>query len=387
MQPRRTTNRRQVFEALAVGAVPARAFARPLRKLEEIVIYRDEAFYAAFPSIVRRPDDELLVAFRRAPERRRFGEKLTTHADPNSQLVLVRSRDGGCTWSREPELIYAHPFGGLQDPCMIQLRNGAILCSSYGWLRLFVNRLEKPRKDIRHGEFLFLGGLLLRSDDGGRSWKGPFRPPPMPEPDALDPWGQPLPLFNRGAMCQGRDGRLFWVVRCFRMGRRPDDLHLLVSEDGGLNWRYSCVAAADPKVAFSETSLIQTPAGDLVGFVRTMNLDNHTVVIRSRDGGRSFDPWQDAGFQGSPHHALRLPDGRVWLVYGYRHPPFGVRARILNPECTDFATAPEIVLRDDGGNADVGYPWSALLPGGRVLTVYYFNLADGPRFIAGTICG
>ena len=40
-----------------------------MRVLEDAVIYSDEAFYAAFPSIVERPDGELLVAFRRAPDR------------------------------------------------------------------------------------------------------------------------------------------------------------------------------------------------------------------------------------------------------------------------------------------------------------------------------
>jgi hypothetical protein len=50
--------------------------------------------------------------------------------------------------------------------------------------------------------------------------------------------------------------------------------------------------------------------------------------------------------------------------------------------------APEIVLREDGGSGDLGYPWSAPLPGGRVLSVYYFNTDHGgPRWIAGTICG
>ena len=64
-----------------------------MRKLEEIVIYCEEKFYAAFPSIVSRPDGELLVAFRRAPDRRRFGAPGCTHTDANSYLMLVRSRD------------------------------------------------------------------------------------------------------------------------------------------------------------------------------------------------------------------------------------------------------------------------------------------------------
>ena len=124
-----------------------------------------------------------------------------------------------------------------------------------------------------------------------------------------------------------------------------------------------------------------------MAFVRTANFDDHTVIVRSTDGGKSFGKWESAGFQGHPHHAVRLPDGRVWLAYGYRHKPYGIRARVLNADCSDASKAPEIVLRDDGGSTDLGYPWATVLPGGRVLTVYYFNLESGTRFIGGTLCG
>ncbi len=50
--------------------------------------------------------------------------------------------------------------------------------------------------------------------------------------------------------------------------------------------------------------------------------------------------------------------------------------RILNPECTDFATAEEIILREDGGNSDIGYTWPVLMDGNRVLVTYYFNIAE-----------
>jgi hypothetical protein len=143
--------------------------------------------------------------------------------------------------------------------------------------------------------------------------------------------------------------------------------------------------ATNAKVSFNEASLYETPRGDLVAFLRTEKFDDHLVLARSTDGGKSFLPWEDSGFQGHPAQALRLPDDRVLLVYGYRHPPFGIRARVLNAECTNAATAGEIILRDDGGNADLGYPWATMLSGKRVLVVYYFNQADGARYIAGTI--
>src|SRR2546427_8928802 len=144
------------------ASIYAEPFARArLRKLQDIIIYRDDKFYSAFPSIVRRPGGELLVAFRRAPERRALGESHATHTDPNSYLVLVRSRDEGKTWSRQPELIYANPFGGSQDPCMVQLRDGSILCASYGWILLQEDAVAKLKNIFHHGNFAFLGGYLL----------------------------------------------------------------------------------------------------------------------------------------------------------------------------------------------------------------------------------
>lgn len=351
-----------------------------------VVIYEDARFYVAFPSIVRRPNGDLLVAFRRAPERRTFGDGGISHTDANSYLVLVRSRDQGRTWTREPELIYAHPFGGSQDPCMVQLRDGSILCTSYAWAPLQPGTFAKLTQPVARSEsFAFLGGFLLRSTDGARTWDAPIIPPPCRGEVNHDLFGRLLPAYNRGALCEGKDGRLFWVVASTTLTNAPDhaSTHLLISRDKGRTWDYSCPVAADPKIQFNETSIYETPKRDLVAFIRTERFNDHTVIARSKDGGKSFT-WADAGFQGHPHYALRLPDDRVLLVYGYRHKPFGIRARVLDPECTNTASAREIVLRDDGGNGDLGYPWATMVTKKRALVVYYFNQGDGTRQIAGT---
>ena len=359
-----------------------------VRKVSDTVIYQENRFYSTFPSVVKRPDGELLVAFRRAPSRVALREKTESHIDPNSYLVLVRSRDGGTTWTKEPELIYAHAFGGSQDPCLLQLRDGTLLCSSYGWAVLKPEAVPLLGSRVNQNRLgtVFLGGYLVRSTDGARSWQGPIYPPHIPPEINHDPYGRPLPAYNRGAMYEGANGRIFWVVAAMDSDPpRKTSNHLLVSDDRGTTWRYSAPVAVDAKVVFNEASAYVTPKGDVVAFLRTANFEDQACIARSTDGGKTFQPWQGMGFKGHPLQATRLPDQRVLLVYGYRHKPYGIRARILNAECTDYATAPEIVLREDGGTTDIGYPWSVVVDERRVLVVYYFNLANGPRHIAGTM--
>ena len=113
-------------------------------------------------------------------------------------------------------------------------------------------------------------------------------------------------------------------------------------------------------------------------------MDDQACIARSTDGGKSFK-WEKMGFQGHPLNALKLPDNRVLLTYGYRHKPYGIRARILNAECTNFASAKEYIIRSDGGSRDLGYTWATLLEDSKVLLTYYFNIDGGTRHIAGSI--
>ena len=353
-------------------------------KIKDILIYQDSTFYSTFPSVTKLPNGEILVAFRRAPDRKIFGEKGTSHVDPNSYLVMVRSGDNGETWTKEPELIYSHPFGGSQDPCLLQLRDGTLLCASYGWAFVRPDGLANLKQPyFEGGGAIFLGGYLVRSTNGGNTWQDVIYPPHIKPEINHNASGAPIPAYNRGALYEAKDGRILWIVAAHDKTKKTSN-HLIISNDKGLTWEYVAPVAEDSKVAFNEASVIETPKGDIVGFLRTDHFEDQAVISRSTDGGKSFK-WESMGFQGHPLNALRLPDNRVLLTYGYRHKPFGIRARILNAECTDFATAPEIVLREDGGNRDLGYTWPVQIDKKHVLVVYYFNKDNGTRHIAGTI--
>ncbi len=356
-----------------------------IKKIKDVLIYQDSMFYNAFPSVIKKADGEVLVAFRRAPNRKIFGESGNNHVDHNSYMVSVRSTDGE-NWTKNPELIYAHPFGGSQDPCMLQLKDGTILCTSYGWQQVRDNGVPNLKQPyFEAGGYIFLGGYLVRSFDGGTSWQGPYYPPHIKPERHFNAYGEKVPAYNRGALYEAKDGRILWIVAAHDSIKKTSN-YLITSKDKGLTWEYTGVVARDPKISFNEASVIETPKGDIVGFLRTAGFEDNAVIARSTDGGKTFK-WQSMGFKGHPMNALQLPDGRVLITYGYRHKPFGVRARILNAECTNFASAPEFVLRDDGGGSDIGYTWPVQLDDNRVLVTYYFNKdnANGLRHIAGTI--
>ncbi len=87
---------------------------------------------------------------------------------------MVRSKDGE-NWTKVPELIYANPFGGSQDPCLIQLKDKTILCASYGWAFVKSEGLPNLKEPyLKTGDdAIFLGGYIIRSTNGGKSWSPP----------------------------------------------------------------------------------------------------------------------------------------------------------------------------------------------------------------------
>jgi len=118
--------------------------------------------------------------------------------------------------------------------------------------------------------------------------------------------------------------------------------------------------------------------------------DAYTQVYESVDAGRSFRLLSRVNDWGAPASINQLADGRIVCVYGYRRPPYGIRARVSEDGAATWGE--EIVLRDDGGSGDLGYPRTHVRADGTLVSVYYFNeaadavqLNGGVRHIAATI--
>jgi hypothetical protein len=138
---------------------------------------------------------------------------------------------------------------------------------------------------------------------------------------------------------------------------------------------------------------IQLPSGRILCTLRCQRSpqgDMWSELYYSDDGGGTWAFRSRINDFGAPTSLVRMQDGRLVAVYGYRLPPYGVRAAVSEDEGETWN--PEIVLRDDGGSWDLGYPQAIESTRGKVLAVYYFNSKNdevkadgGVRHIARTI--
>src|SRR5690606_19465325 len=77
---------------------------------------------------------------------------------------------------------------------------------------------------------------------------------------------------------------------------------------------------------------------------------------------------------GAPGSLVAMADGRLVVVYGYRLPPYGIRAVVS--EDGGRSWGPEIVVRDARGSWDLGYPNAVEAAPGRSGVIYYFTERD-----------
>ncbi|MFO7324795.1 MAG: sialidase family protein [Pseudomonadota bacterium] len=104
-------------------------------------------------------------------------------------------------------------------------------------------------------------------------------------------------------------------------------------------------------------------------------------VYASDDGGRTWGFLSRINDFGAPASLVRMSDGRIVAVYGYRLPDYGIRAAVSEDGGRTWGG--ELVVRDDGGSWDLGYPNAWEVSPGRVGCIYYFNSKHDPVQITG----
>ena len=108
-----------------------------------------------------------------------------------------------------------------------------------------------------------------------------------------------------------------------------------------------------------------------------------TEVFSSDDAGRTWQFLSRPNDFGAPGSLVQLADGRLVLVYGYRLMPAGIRAKVSEDDGATWG--PELIVRDDGGSWDLGYPNAWPTDDGKVGVLYYFNSKDDPVQVNGGV--
>ena len=335
--------------------------------------------YIGWPTICRRSNNELLVVF--------SGDR-DQHVCPWGKVQLVRSSDDGDTWTA-PVTACNTPLDD-RDAGIIETPGGALVVNWFTslafegamrgeWLRKlesddvlaqWARHAEKLTPEIREAWF---GYWTRRSTDGGTTWEAPVR--------------------HSGSAPHGgivlTDGRLLFVGTGTDKGKRI--LTVEESRDDGRSWQQIATVPQNPDDNphhYYEPHVVETADGRLVAMFRFHyhedgkgRRDEAKCLLRqseSDDGGRTWTTCHTTVMQGYPGHLTRLTDGQLLCVYGRRRPPYGEYACISRDGGRTWDIENEIHLAA-ATSGDLGYPASAQLADGSILTVYYQIAQQGEK--------
>jgi sialidase-1 len=343
------------------------AAAEPRARVESIAtISRHPEFYHGWPTLLRRASGELLVAYSGGRE---------AHICPFGRVELIRSADGGRSWSW-PEVILDTPIDD-RDSGLCETQAGSLLVTTFTSLAYQpvldraanwpAARLERWRAANRRATAeqrdALLGTWMLRSTDRGMTWSAPYR----------------VPVNSPHGPCQLSDGRLIYAGK--RLWDADKKVGVCESANDGQTWRWLSdipARAGDRVEEYHELHAVEARGGRLIVQIRNHNPVNRgeTLQCESTDGGKTWTPPHAIAVWGLPSHLLRLRDGRLLMSYGYRRAPFGNQARISEDDGRTWSAA--LIISDDGASGDLGYPSTAEMPDGGFVTVWYESRKDAP---------
>jgi hypothetical protein len=361
--------------ALTVGLMilAGSAFGDGLGPVENNDVYKVEGRFGGWPANhgIWIWGNEILVGF----EAGYFDATARGHAinrEKPAEHLLARSLDGGKTWKIEkPEGL--RPPAGAMVAGVPTGEGGKTPVDSPGGIDFTQPgfALTARMLSIHTGPSRF-----YYTTNQGKTWTGPFNLADFGQKgiaartDYLIDGKHEMTMFLTAAKSNGREGR----VICVR------------TTDGAKTWQFVSYVQPEPEgndYGIMPSSIRLSPDTILTSIRHRNFID----LYRSDDNGKTWKhvvkPVPDTG-RGNPPSMVKLKDGRLAITYGSRAEPFGIQARLSSDNGETWSEP--IVLRDDGGNWDIGYTRTVQRPDGKMVTVYYYNdAADGERYISSTI--
>ncbi len=324
---------------------------------EDVLVYASGRTHVHEGDMIRLHNDDLLCAMREASE----------HISADGEIITVRSTDGGRTWG-ERQVIRAYPHTDERSASLCQLRDSTLLANAlpqvhYDGHGRFVGGRDPVPGYRGRGEGIYIG---LSTDDG-HTWDWQEEPiDTAPYPDA----------FTAEHIVELDSGRLVMPCNASSLQEPYHDVSILyASDDGGISWHYLSTIADVPGISLNEPSLLQTRSGRLISVLRNSRGHFYYQAV-SDDRGASWTPAAPSTIPGlgSPASLAQLDDGTILCVHGSRVDPVGMYVVASTDDGDSWDIANRRVIRDDLANWDTTYPSTAVMPDGRILTVYYINM-------------
>lgn len=371
---------------------------RRAKDAEHAVVYRRENEFASHPYIRgfwETAAGHLISIFSVASvdyagDPRRLSHYELVHVPGGRRAVTVRSEDRGRTWTIWNE-DRNRPINDVMAP-----RPG--IDGQAGRL-IEIGPIDYTNKDVLVSNFNY---LFMRDDPLLRDFlptvSTAFGPPENQvfirvSKDAGSSWSRTVILPKHGIHALSAiqsslvrpDGRCLLFLTGVTEEGGPLRPLVYRSIDDGTSFHFMSYITPRDDPFFSGLKQwyprgIMLPSGRILCVMRmerdALSGDMWTEMYSSDDGGRTWQFLSRPTEFGAPAHPLLLSDGRVALVYTYRLPDFGIRAIVSEDGGSTWG--PEIIVRDDGGSWDLGYPIAWELEPGRIGTIYYFNDRDDP---------
>ena len=322
---------------------------------ENIIVYKEPGRYGGWPANqgLWQWGDELVAGFTSTYYKQTTTDHRIDRTKP-SHRVQARSLDGGITWKVEAD----QPYSDRKDESKPVALKEPLDFTAPDFALMF------RFKGLHVGPSWF-----YTTHDRCRTWQGPFEFA-VAGVDGISTRTDLIPLGPRDCLMFGSCGK--------KSDNKEGRVFCARTTDGGLTWKLqSYIGEEPPPGGFAiMPSSVRTTGGALLTTIRMGRPEANIQLWRSDDLGQTWAKVGDVtgSIGGNPPATVTLPDGRVAVTYGFRRKPTGIRARITADEGRTWT--PEIILRDDGFDGDLGYPRSIVRPDGRVLTLYYFN---GPK--------
>lgn len=360
----------------AAAAVAATAGGQQAAAVRQVIVYQEPGRFAAWPANngIWQWQDEILVGFTLG-DYKADDESHSIDRDRPARAVLARSLDGGETWKMEDPDNFVGD-GGTPAPAPGGMDSG------------------NPDLALRVGgppPYHQTGDSYFVSDNRGRSWRGPY----------LFSGLEPLKLTARTDYLASPGETLLFLSANqpgVKAGNYQDRAFVARVINGGRSFEFVSWITREPHTTRSVMpSSARISSREIVAALRRRD-DSGSVrrnwidLYASTDNGASWElrskvadtDRPDMAHNGNPPALVRLRDGRIVVTYGYRSPPYGIRARISRDHGRTWGR--EIPLREDGASWDLGYPRSVQRGDGRVVTIYYYTTAARPeQHIAATI--